>query len=153
MPAAFAAVNPTIKAPTNPGRVATATAPRSPGVTPALHRASSIIGKIWRTWARDAISGTTPPIALVQSDLRGDHARKDARHTQCGRSRTFKDRRGRLVAGRLDGQQNQVPRPINAGLPRQRTIDQAIHLFRRKPRKVAPVQMAFLAFTRANRVG
>ena len=31
------------------------------GVTPALRRASSIIGRICRTWAREAISGTTPP--------------------------------------------------------------------------------------------
>ena len=31
------------------------------GAIPARRRASSIMGKIWRTWARDAISGTTPP--------------------------------------------------------------------------------------------
>ena len=30
-------------------------------MTPARRRASSIIGKIWRTCSRDAISGTTPP--------------------------------------------------------------------------------------------
>ena len=47
--------------PTSPGRVATATASRSRSETPARRRASSIIGRIWRTCARDAISGTTPP--------------------------------------------------------------------------------------------
>ena len=57
----LAAVRPTTRAPTSPGRVATATASRSRSVTPARFRASSIIGRTWRTCARDAISGTTPP--------------------------------------------------------------------------------------------
>ena len=58
---ALAAVRPTTSAPTSPGRVATATAPRSASDTPATRRASSIMGKTWRTCSREAISGTTPP--------------------------------------------------------------------------------------------
>ncbi len=76
--------------------------------TPAVRRASSIIGRTWRTCSRDAISGTTPPIALVQRDLRGDDAGADPRHPGARRPRALQYGGGRLVARRLDGQKDQA---------------------------------------------
>ena len=58
---ALAAVSPTSSEPARPGVLATATASRSASVMFALRSASSMTGRIRSTWAREAISGTTPP--------------------------------------------------------------------------------------------
>jgi len=57
---AFAAASPTSSEPTSPGRTATATASSSDRAMPDRRTASSITGMIRSTWAREAISGTTP---------------------------------------------------------------------------------------------
>ena len=58
---ALAADTPTSSAPTRPGPQVAATAATSPSATPAVTVASAITGPISSTWARPAISGTTPP--------------------------------------------------------------------------------------------
>ncbi len=57
----FAAVRPTSSEPTSPGSVVTATAARSDVVVDDSCSAARITGRMRPTWARDAISGTTPP--------------------------------------------------------------------------------------------
>src|ERR1051325_6811175 len=61
MATALAAAIPTSSAPTRPGPTVTATASIPGKATPASSRARSIIGLIASRWAREAISGTTPP--------------------------------------------------------------------------------------------
>src|SRR6266567_339665 len=58
---AFAAASPTSSAPTRPGPTVTATASTSPNQIPASVRASVSSGLTFSRWAREAISGTTPP--------------------------------------------------------------------------------------------
>src|SRR5439155_1659453 len=57
---ALAALTPTKRAPARPGPMVAATA-STPSVTPPSTRASAVTGVRSSTWARLAISGTTPP--------------------------------------------------------------------------------------------
>ncbi len=57
----MAAATPTIRAPDNPGPEVTASASTSSSDTPAVSSAASSVGTKASTWAREAISGITPP--------------------------------------------------------------------------------------------
>ena len=58
---ALAAHTPTMRAPARPGPEVTAIASMSASVTSASARASSRVGTNASRWAREAISGITPP--------------------------------------------------------------------------------------------
>ncbi len=65
----FAAATPTCSAPDRPGPVVTATAPMSLMASPASASAARTTGAAACTWARAAISGTTPPYRACSSML------------------------------------------------------------------------------------
>ena len=77
---------------------------------PARVRASSITGRICRTCAREAISGTTPPNRSCRSICEATTLERIARHARRRRPRPFQHRRAGLVAGRLDGQEQEPVR-------------------------------------------
>ena len=57
----FAAETPTINAPARPGPAVTAIASTSSSLSCAVSKAARSVGTIASTWAREAISGITPP--------------------------------------------------------------------------------------------
>ena len=66
---ALAADTPTSSAPASPGPAVTAMPSRSRALIPASFRARSMVGTIASRWAREAISGTTPPKRACVSTL------------------------------------------------------------------------------------
>ena len=107
-PAPWPSRCPTSSAPTSPGPDVTATASRSGPATPASSSARATIGVMVSVWARLASSGTTPPKLACRSTWLATTEERTS-------SVLVDDRGGRLVARRLDRQQDAASRQ-----PRQR---------------------------------
>ena len=110
---ALAAVTPTSSAPTSPGPTVAATASMRASSMPASTRAWATTGMSSSTWARLAISGTTPPKWACRStwlDTTDDSTSRAAHH----------DGRGRLVARRLDAEHDRAVADVDRSRRRSR---------------------------------
>src|SRR5689334_24859271 len=114
----FATVRPTRSEPTSPGPRVTAMPSTSPSATPARPRAASITGRMFRTWWRDASSGTTPPYGPCTAscddttDARSAPSRRTAAAESSQELSTPRTITGRASSPasprRLDGEEDRV---------------------------------------------